>query len=114
MPVTFATTIIHRTVMGNKRIVTADIVFTGTPTAAGDAYGASDVGLTGIDIILMDAQTVSSTADPVAAADVGYHCGYDYVNSKIIITEADGDSGAHVVSNDDVGGAKVRALIIGY
>ena len=94
MAVTFAITTIHRSVFGNKRVVTPDV--------------------NGIDVILMDAQTISSTSTPTTAADVGYQCGYDYENSKLVITESDGDAGAHVVSNDDVGDAKVRALVIGY
>ena len=114
MAVTFAITTIHRSVFGNKRVVTADVVFTGTPTATGDSLTAADFGLNGIDVILMDAQTISSTSTPTTAADVGYQCGYDYENSKLVITESDGDAGAHVVSNDDVGDAKVRALVIGY
>ena len=38
MALTFATSIIHESVFGNKRIVTADVVATGTGTATGDAF----------------------------------------------------------------------------
>jgi len=53
MAVTWTTTIIHRSVFGNKRVVTADIEATGTSTvtATGDAYTPSELGLTGFDIV---------------------------------------------------------------
>jgi len=47
MALTFATTIIHQSVFGNKRVVTADVVATGTGTATGDAFLPDALGLRG-------------------------------------------------------------------
>ena len=53
MAVTWTTTIIHETVFGNKRVVTAEIEATGTSTvtATGDAYAPSALGLRGVDVV---------------------------------------------------------------
>ena len=41
---TFTTSIIHESVFGNKRVVTADITAVGSATATGDAYAPSTLG----------------------------------------------------------------------
>ena len=87
MALTFATTIIHESVFGNKRVVTADVVSTGTGTATGDAFLPAALGLRGFDILLIGSgQTLSSTGTATTAADVGYHIAYDYVNEKLVYT----------------------------
>ena len=48
---TFTTSIIHESVFGNKRVVTADITAVGSATATGDAYAPSTLGLRGLDIM---------------------------------------------------------------
>jgi len=115
MALTFATTIIHQSVFGNKRIVTADVVATGTGTATGDAFAPDALGLRGFDILLIgNAQTLSSTATATTAEDVGYHVSYDYVNEKLFYTQADGDAGAHVASTAQLTNTTVRVMAVGY
>ena len=115
MALTFATTIIHESVFGNKRIVTADVVTTGTGTATGDAFLPTALGLRGFDILLIgNPQTLSSTATATTAADVGYHVSYDYVNEKFLYTQADGDAGAHVASTAQVTNTTFRVMAVGY
>jgi len=114
---TFTTTIVHETVFGNKRVVTADIVAAGNATAVGDAYAPSVLGLKGFDIVLIGSpMTLSSTATATTAEDVGYHIVYDYVNEKFIYIMADGDSGAHVVTGGSVQVANTtfRIMAIGF
>ena len=85
MAVTFATTIIHESVFGNKRIVTADVVGTGTGTNTGDAFAPSALGLKGFDIVLCgNPVTLSNTGTATTAADTGYGITYDYVNEKFV------------------------------
>ena len=115
MALTFATTIIHESVFGNKRIVTADVVATGTGTATGDAFLPAALGLRGFDILMIgNSQTLSSTATATTAEDVGYHVAYDYVNEKLIYTQADGDAGAHVASTAQLTNTTVRVMAVGY
>ena len=115
MAVTFATTIIHESVFGNKRIVTADVVGTGTGTATGDAFLPAALGLRGFDILLIsNPQTLSSTGTATTAEDVGYHVSYDYVNEKFLYTQADGDAGAHVASTAQVTNTTVRVMAVGF
>ena len=114
---TFTTTIIHQTVFGNKRVVTADVVAAGNATATGDAFLPAALGLRGFDILLIGSpMTLSSTGTATAAADVGYHMVYDYVNEKFIYLMADGDIGAHVVTGGSVnmGDTTFRIMAIGY
>ena len=114
---TFTTTIIHQSVFGNKRIVTADVVAAGNATAIGDAFLPDALGLRGFDILLIgNPQTLSSTGTATTAEDVGYHVSYDYVNEKLIYTQADGDAGAHVVTGGSVQVANttVRVMAVGY
>jgi len=121
MAVTWTTTIIHRSVFGNKRVVTADVEATGTSTvtATGDAYGPSDLGLIGIDVIMMSPATVSGTATATTAADLGYFPTYDYANEKIVVTHlgpADLASvGPSIVATSvNITGAKIRIMAVGY
>jgi hypothetical protein len=115
MALTFATTIIHESVFGNKRIVTADVVATGTGTATGDEFLPAALGLRGFDILMIgNSQTLSSTATATTAEDVGYHVAYDYVNEKLIYTQADGDAGAHVASTAQLTNTTVRVMAVGY
>ena len=115
MALTFASTIVYETVFGNKRIVTADVVATGTGTATGDAFLPAALGLKGFDILLIgNPQTLSSTATATTAEDVGYHVSYDYVNEKLLYTQADGDAGAHVASTAQVTNTTVRVMAVGF
>jgi len=115
MALTFATTIIHESVFGNKRIVTADVVATGTGTATGDAFLPAALGLRGFDILMIgNSQTLSATGTATTAEDVGYHVAYDYVNEKLIYTQADGDAGAHVASTAQLTDTTVRVMAVGY
>lgn len=115
MALTFATSIIHESVFGNKRIVTADVVATGTGTATGDAFAPSALGLRGFDILLIgNAQTLSATGTATTAEDVGYHVAYDYVNEVLLYTQADGDAGAHVASTAQLTDTTVRVMAVGY
>ena len=117
MALTFASTIIHESVFGNKRIVTADVVATGTGTATGDAFAPSALGLRGFDILLIgNSNTISSTGTATTAGDTGYHMVYDYVNEKFIYIMADGDSGAHVETGGSVQvtNTTFRIMAVGY
>ena len=121
MAVTWTTSIIHETVFGNKRIVTADVEATGTSTvvATGDAYAPSALGLRGFDVVMMSAQSVSGTATATTAADLGYTFTYDYANEKIIVTHlgpADLASvGPSLVATGvNITGAKIRIMAVGY
>jgi hypothetical protein len=118
MAVTFATTVIHETVFGNKRVITADLVCTGTVVATGDAYLPAAVGLKGFDMVMLG-PTLSGTGTATTAGDVGYFPTYDYVNQKIVITHlgpADLASvGPSIVATGvNVGNVKFRAMIVGY
>jgi len=120
MAVTFATTVIHRTVFGNKRIVTADVVATGTATPAGDAYLPAALGLKGIDILLVSSpQTLSTTtgAEATTAEDVGYHVSYDHTNEKFVYTHASGNAGVHIAlagGSVQVTNTTIRVMAVGY
>ena len=119
MAVTWATTIVHESVFGNKRIVTADVEATGTVVATGDAFAPSALGLRGFDIVMMSAQSVSGTATATTAADLGYTFIYDYVNEKIVVTHlgpADlAAVGPSIVATGvNIGGAKIRMMAVGY
>ena len=115
MALTFATTIIHESVFGNKRIVTADVVATGTGTSTGDAFLPSALGLRGFDVLIIGSgQPLSSTGTATTAEDVGYHVAYDYVNEKLVYTHADGDAGAHVVTTSQLTNTTVRVMAVGY
>ena len=128
MAVTWTTTIIHETVFGNKRVVTADIEATGTSTvtATGDAYAPSELGLTGFDIVMMSGFTLSNTggatqtaAQSVTAADTGYFPVYNYTQESISthhLGPADLASvGPSVVATGvNITGAKIRIMAVGY
>jgi len=128
MAVTWTTTIIHETVFGNKRVVTADIEATGTSTVAatGDAYTPSELGLKGFDVVLMSGFSLSNTggatqtaAQSVTAADTGYFPVYNYTQESISthhLGPADLSSvGPSVVATGvNITGAKIRIMAVGY
>ena len=128
MAVTWTTSIIHETVFGNKRVVTADIEATGTSTvtATGDAYAPSDLGLTGFDVVLMSGFSLSNTggatqtaAQSVTAADTGYFPVYNYTQESISthhLGPADLSSvGPSIVATSvNITGAKIRIMAVGY
>jgi len=128
MAVTWTTTIIHRSVFGNKRVVTADIEATGTSTvtATGDAYTPSELGLTGFDIVMMSGFSLSNTggdtqtaAQSVTAADTGYFPVYNYTQESISthhLGPADlAAVGPSIVATGiNITGAKIRLMAVGY
>ena len=128
MAVTWTTTVIHETVFGNKRVVTADIEATGTSTvtAVGDAYAPSALGLRGVDIVMMSGFSLSNTggatqtaAQSVTAADTGYFPVYNYTQETISthhLGPADLASvGPSVVATGvNITGAKMRIMAVGY
>jgi hypothetical protein len=128
MAVTWTTTIIHETVFGNKRVVTADIEATGTSTvtAVGDAYAPSALGLRGFDIVMMSGFSLSNTggatqtaAQSVTAADTGYFPVYNYTQESIsthMLGPADlAAVGPSVVATGvNITGAKIRIMAVGY
>ena len=128
MAVTWTTTVIHQSVFGNKRVVTADIEATGTSTvtATGDAYAPSELGLTGFDIVMMSGFTLSNTggatqtaAQSVTAADTGYFPVYNYTQESISthhLGPADLSSvGPSIVATSvNITGAKIRIMAVGY
>ena len=128
MAVTWTTTVIHETVFGNKRVVTADIEATGTSTvtAVGDAYAPSALGLRGFDIVMMSGFSLSNTggssqtaAQSVTAADTGYFPVYNYTQETISthhLGPADLSSvGPSIVATSvNITGAKIRIMAVGY
>ena len=115
MAVTFATTIIHESVFGNKRIVTADVVGTGTGTATGDAFAPSALGLRGFDIVLCgNPVTLSNTGTATTAGDTGYGITYDYVNEKFVYTRDAGSAGPSTTTTANVADTKFRIMAVGY
>ena len=128
MAVTWTTTVIHETVFGNKRVVTADIEATGTSTvtAVGDAYAPSALGLRGFDIVMMSGFSLSNTggatqtaAQSVTAADTGYFPVYNYTQESIsthMLGPADlAAVGPSVVATGvNITGAKIRIMAVGY
>ena len=115
MAVTFASTIIHESVFGNKRIVTADVVGTGTGTNTGDAFLPAALGLRGFDIVLCgNPVTVSDTATATTAADLGYGVTYDYVNEKFVYTRDAGSAGPSTTTTANVADTKFRIMAVGY
>ena len=115
MAVTFATTIIHESVFGNKRIVTADVVGTGTGTATGDAFLPAALGLRGFDIVLCgNPVTVSNTGTATASADLGYGITYDYANEKFVYTRDAGSAGPSTATTVQVTDTKFRIMAVGY
>ena len=110
---TFTTSIIHESVFGNKRIVTADVVGTGTNT--GDAFAPSALGLKGFDIVLCgNPVTLSNTGTATTAADTGYGITYDYVNEKFVYTRDAGSAGPSTTTTANVGDTKFRIMAVGY
>lgn len=114
-----AYTIIHESVFGNKRIVTADIDFDSSYPTEGEPMAPADVGLRGFDIVLTSAMSLSNTADEDVAGDLGFSPTFDYVNEKMIMTYSDLNGGAdgpsiQVANAVDLTGVRVRALIVGY
>ena len=128
MAVTWTTSIIHETVFGNKRVVTAEIEATGpsTVTATGDAYAPSELGLKGVDVVLMSGFSLSNTggatqtaAQSVTAADTGYFPVYNYTQESISthhLGPADLSSvGPSIVATGiNITGAKIRMMAVGY
>jgi len=128
MAVTWTTTIIHETVFGNKRVVTAETEATGTSTvtATGDAYAPSALGLRGVDVVLMSGFSLSNTggatqtaAESVTAADTGYFPVYNYTQESISthhLGPADLSSvGPSIVATGvNITGAKIRMMAVGY
>ena len=110
---------IHRSVFGNKRIVTADLDCDSSYPTAGESLTPGDLGLIGFDIVLLTPQSISNTSDEDAAADLGFSPTFDYTNNKLIMTysdlhcSADGPS-IQVANAVDLTGVRVRALIVGY
>ena len=112
---TFTTSIIHESVFGNKRIVTADITAVGSATATGDAYAPSTLGLRGLDIMLCgNPVTLSATGTATTAADLGYGVTYDYVNEKFVYTRDAGSAGPSTATTAQVTNTKFRIMAVGY
>jgi len=114
-----AITVIHTTVFGNKRVVTADLDFDSSYPTEGEPLVPDDLGMRGFDIVLTSAQSISNTADEDAAADLGHSPVFDYVNNKLIMTYSDLNASAdgpsiQVANAVDLTGVRVRALAIGY
>ena len=110
---------IHRSVFGNKRIVTVDLDGDSSYPTAGESLTPADVGLTGFDIVMLSPQSISNTADEDAAADLGFSPTFDYTNNKLIMTYSDLNGSAdgpsiQVANAVDLTGVRVRALIVGY
>ena len=112
---TFTTTIIHETVFGNKRIVTADVVGVGSAVATGDAFLPAALGLRGFDIILCgNPQTLSATGTATTAEDVGYGITYDYVNEKFLYTRDAGSAGPSTATTAQVADTTFRIMAVGF
>lgn len=112
---TFTTTVIHESVFGNKRIVTADVVAAGSATATGDAYAPSVLGLRGFDIVLCgNPVTLSNTGTATTAGDTGYGITYDYVNEKFVYTRDAGSAGPSTATTAQVTNTKFRIMAVGY
>ena len=112
---TFTTTVIHESVFGNKRIVTADVVAAGSATATGDAYAPSVLGLWGFDIFLCgNPVTLSNTGTATTAGDTGYGITYDYVNEKFVYTRDAGSAGPSTTTTANVADTKFRIMAVGY
>ena len=112
---TFTTTVIHESVFGNKRIVTADVVAAGSATATGDAYAPSVLGLRGFDIVLCGTPvTLSNTGTATTAGDTGYGITYDYVNEKFVYTRDAGSAGPSTTTTANVADTKFRIMAVGY
>ena len=112
---TFTTTVIHESVFGNKRIVTADVVAAGSATATGDAYAPSGLGLRGFDIVLCgNPVTLSNTGTATTAGDTGYGITYDYVNEKFVYTRDAGSAGPSTTTTANVADTKFRIMAVGY
>ena len=110
---------IHRSVFGNKRVITADVDFDASYPTGGEALAPADVGLAGFDIVLTSAMSISNTATPNTAADLGHTPTYDYTNEKIIMTYSDLNGSAdgpsiEVANAVDLTGVRARVLIVGY
>jgi len=131
MAITWTTTIIHETVFGNKRVVTADlsIVTAGavTATATGDAYLPSALGMRGFDIVMMSGFTLSTVqsgasqtlAESVTVGDTGFLATYNYTHENIVInnitwTGSSSEGPSTVATNQDLTNAKIRIMAIGF
>jgi len=110
---------IHRSVFGNKRILTADIDCDSSYPTAGESLTPTDVGMIGFDIVLLTPQSLSNTTDEDAAGDLGFSPTFDYTNNKLIMTYSDLNGAAdgpsiQVADTTDLTGVRVRALIVGF
>lgn len=110
---------IHRSVFGNKRIVTADLDMDSSYPTAGESLTPGDMGLTGFDIVLLTPQSISATSDEDLAADLGFSPTFDYTNNKLIMTYSDLNGSAdgpsiQVANAVDLSNVRIRACIIGY
>ena len=110
---------IHRTVFGNKRIVTADLDFDASYPTNGEPFAPADVGLRGFDIVMTAAMSISNTATPNTTADLGHSPTFDYTNNLVIMTYSDLNASAdgpsiEVANAVDLTGVRVRVLIVGY
>ena len=113
-----AITEIHRSVFGNKRVVTVDLDFDSSYPTAGEPLTPADLGIDAFDIVLMTPQSISNTADEDAAADLGHSPTFDYTNNKVIMTYSDLNASAdgpsiQVANTTDLTGVRVRAMVIG-
>ena len=110
---------IHRSVFGNKRIITADLDFDSSYPTAGESLTPADVGLNGFDIVLTSAMSISNTGDEDLAADLGVSPTFDYTNNTVIMTYSDLNGGAdgpsiQLADTTNQTGVRVRAMIVGF
>jgi hypothetical protein len=89
----------------NKRFVWGIITATAF-TIAGEPLTPDDVGLSTIDAILFDVQSMADTP-VVPSNEVNYHANYDRTNQKIIVTHS-------VVSTDAVTAEANEAAVIRF
>ena len=110
---------IHRSVFGNKRVITADLDFDSSYPTGGEGLTPADVALNGFDLVLTSAMSTSNTGTVNTAADLGHSPTFDYTNNKILMTYSDLNGSAdgpsiEVADTTNLTGVRVRALIIGY
>lgn len=107
-------TIVRRSVFGNRKIVIADLTFSGNYATGGEALAASTLGLRSFDTVILDGVAV--------AADLATALGakYNYGTSKIAFYEGGVTAAEGVAFSEKTNGEAyptgcvVRATAIGH
>lgn len=99
-------TILDKTVMGNKRVTTADVVFDSSYPTGGESVTPAQLGLSAVHVANA---TISVPDDAIGTTAAKY-----VVSTGKIMVYDDDDTPAEVASTADLAGLTVRLQAFGH